>query len=164
MNEYVEIRVLADPEQHDLLINTLERVNRVSNQARATALAQQVFSGNELKEIVRAEIERQKLPNGFFAPIVERVQASLQRRAGKQQKFSQYQSLTLPGSAVKWSSDGRVSLPTSKGRRSLRVRIDMTRAGLRPALEGRPTRIVYRNGEFDLVSADVPHPDEDDED
>ena len=40
----------------------------------------------------------------------------------------------------------------------------MTRAGLRPALEGRPTRIVYSNGEFDLASADVPRPDEDDED
>jgi hypothetical protein len=164
MNEYIEIRVLPDPEQQALLTATLERVNRVSNQARASALGQNVFSGTDLKDIVRAEIDKQKLPNGFFAPIVDRVEASLQRRAGKQPKFSQYQSLTLPASAVKWSSDGRVTLPTSKGRKSLRVRVDNTRAGLRPPLEGRPVRIVFRNGNFDLVSADVDPPDEDDDD
>ena len=113
---------------------------------------------------VREEIERQKLPAGFFTPIFERVQASLTKRAGKQQKFSTYQSLTLPASAFKWSSDGKVTLPTSKGRRTLRVRVDNTRAGLRPVLEGRPVKIVFRNGELSLVSADVEPPDWDDDD
>lgn len=161
--EYVEVRVLPDPEQRDLLAATLERVNRVSNQARATALSRQAFAGADLKDIVREEIERQKLPAGFFTPTFDRVLASLARRAGKQQKFSTYQSLTLPASAFKWSSDGRVTLPTSKGRRTVRVRVDNTRAGLRPVLEGRPVTVVYRNGEFDLVSADVEPPDDDDE-
>jgi hypothetical protein len=45
----------------------------------------------------------------------------------------------------------------------MRVRVDLTRAGLRPVLEGRPARLVFRNNEFELVSADVEPPDEDDD-
>jgi hypothetical protein len=147
-----EVEILPDPGQHELLVATLERVNRVSNAARAAALARPGGGGAELRDIVSDEIEREKLPGGFHTPIVERVQAALDRRA---KKFSTYQSLTLPASAFKWSSDGRVALPTAKGRRTIRVRVDMTRGGLRPPLEGRPTSLVYRNGEFALWAADV---------
>jgi hypothetical protein len=147
-----EVQILPDPTQHEVLVATLERVNRVSNAARAAALARPGGGAAELRDIVSEEIERAKLPGGFHAPIVERVQATLNRR-GK--KFSTYQALTLPASAFKWSSDGRVALPTAKGRRTIRVRIDMTRGGLRPPLEGRPTSIVYSNGEFALWAADV---------
>ncbi len=146
------MQILPDPAQHEVLVATLERVNRVSNAARAAALARPGGGASELRDIVSEEIERAKLPGGFHAPIVERVQAALNRR-GK--KFSTYQALTLPASAFKWSSDGRVALPTAKGRRTIRVRIDMTRGGLRPPLEGRPTSIVYSNGEFALWAADV---------
>ena len=147
-----EVDILPDPGQHELLVATLERVNRVSNAARAAALARPGGGGAELRDIVSDEIEREKLPGGFHTPIVERVQAALDRRA---KKFSTYQSLTLPASAFKWSSDGRVALPTAKGRRTIRVRVDMARGGLRPPLEGRPTSLVYRNGEFALWAADV---------
>jgi hypothetical protein len=147
-----EIQILPEPGQHDLLVATLERVNRVSNAARAAALARGSGSSIELRDIVSDEIEKAKLPGGFHAPIVERVQAALDRR-GK--KFSTYQAVTLPASAFKWSSDGRVALPTAKGRRTIRVRVDMTRGGLRPPLEGRPTSLVYSNGEFALWAADV---------
>src|SRR5438270_726586 len=34
-----EVQILPDPEQHEVLVATLERVNRVSNAARAAALA-----------------------------------------------------------------------------------------------------------------------------
>jgi hypothetical protein len=148
-----EVQILPDPEQHEVLVATLERVNRVSNAARAAALARPSGGGGaELRDIVSEEIERAKLPGGFHAPIVDRVQTALDRR-GK--KFSTYQAVTLPASAFKWSSDGRVALPTAKGRRTIRVRVDMTRGGLRPPLEGRPTSIVYSNGEFALWAADV---------
>jgi hypothetical protein len=148
-----EVQILPDPGQHDLLVATLERVNLVSNAVRAAALALPGGpEGSELRDIASVEIERAKLPGGFHTPIVERVQAALDRRL---KKFSTYQSLTLPASAFKWSSDGRVALPTAKGRRTIRVRIDMTRGGLRPPLEGRPTSLVYRNGEFQLWAADV---------
>jgi hypothetical protein len=147
-----EVEILPDPGQHELLVATLERVNRVSNAARAAALARPGGGGADLRDIVSEEIEKAKLPGGFHAPIVERVQAALARRL---KKFSQYQSVTLPASAFKWSSDGRVALPTAKGRRTIRVRIDMTRGGLRPPLEGRPTMLVYRNGELALWAADV---------
>ena len=145
------MQILPDPGQHEVLVATLERVNRVSNAARAAALARPGGGGAELRDIVSDEIEKAKLPGGFHAPIVDRVQAALDRRL---KKFSTYQSVTLPASAFKWSSDGRVALPTAKGRRTIRVRIDMTR-GLRPPLEGRPTSLVYRNGEFALWAADV---------
>jgi hypothetical protein len=147
-----EVDILPDPGQHELLVATLERVNRVSNAARAAALARPGGGGAELRDIVSAEIDRAKLPGGFHAPIVDRVQVALDRRS---KKFSQYQSVTLPASAFKWSSDGRVALPTAKGRRTIRVRVDMTHGGLRPPLEGRPTSLVYRNGEFALWAADV---------
>jgi hypothetical protein len=146
-----EIDILPDPGQHELLVATLERVNRVSNAARVAALARPGAAA-ELRDIVSDEIEKAKLPAGFHAPIVERVQAALEKR---QKKFSTYQSLTLPASAFKWSSDGRVALPTAKGRRTIRVRVDMTRGGLRPPLEGRPTSLVYSNGQFALWAADV---------
>ena len=109
-------------------------------------------------------MEKNKLHEAFVTPITERVEQSLERRAGKQPKFSTYQSLTLPTGRVKWSSDGKVALPTAKGRRTIAVRVDTARGGLRPPLEGRPTMIVFRNGQFDLLAADVDRNVYDDED
>ena len=150
-----EVYLLPDPEQHKLLAATLERVNRASNMARAAALQQQVFEGTPLRDLVRAEVERAKLPDGFVRPVTERVAASLQRRAGKQPKFSTYQSLTLPASAFKWGGSDRVTMLTASGRRTVSVRVDMSRGDLRPPLQGRPTMLVFRNGNFELLAADV---------
>jgi hypothetical protein len=134
---------------------TLERVNRVSNAARAAALQRNAFAGAALREIVKDELGRAKLPEGFVKPITERVEQSLQRRAGKQQKFSTFQSLTLPPSAFKWNTSDRVTMLTAAGRRTISVRVDMSRGDLRPPLAGRPAMLTFRNGEFELLAADV---------
>ena len=158
-----EVELLPDAEQHKLLMATLERVNRVSNAARASALRQNAFSGAPLREIVRDELTRGKLPDGFTKPITERVELSLQRRAGKQQKFSTYQSLTLPPSAYKWNTSDRVTMLTAAGRRTISVRVDRSRGDLRPPLAGRPAMLTFRNGEFELLAADVDRNPDDDE-
>ncbi len=155
MAEIDEVQILTDPDTNQLLSATLERVNRASNLARATAMQRNAFAGKELRDVVREVAEQQKLPDTFVTPITERVAASLTRRAGKQPKFSNYQSLTLPAGAFKWSSDGKVALPTAKGKRTIRVRVDTARGGLRPPLEGRPAMLVFRNAGFYLTAADV---------
>jgi hypothetical protein len=157
-----EVRLLPDPEQHKLLGATLERVNRASNAARAAALQRHTFEGAPLREVVKEEVERAKLPEGFVRPIAERVEASLRRRAGKQPKFSTYQSLTLPPSAFKWSTSDRVAMLTAAGRRTIAVRVDKSRGDLRPPLSGRPAMLVFRNGEFELLAADVSRDPEED--
>jgi len=157
-----EVELLPDPEQHKLLSATLERVNRASNAARAAALQANAFAGAALREIVKAELVRAKLPDGFVRPVTERVERSLQRRAGKQQKFSTFQSLTLPPSALKWNNSDRVTMLTASGRRTIAVRVDKSRGDLRPPLAGRPTMLVFRNGEFELLAADVSRDPEDD--
>jgi hypothetical protein len=159
-----EVDLLPDAEQHKLLMATLERVNRVSNAARAAALRQSAFAGAALREIVKEELTRGKLPDGFAKPITERVEQSLQRRAGKQQKFSTYQSLTLPPSAFKWNTSDRVTMLTAAGRRTISVRVDMSRGDLRPPLAGRPALLTFRNGEFELLAADVDRNPVDDDD
>ena len=159
-----EVELLPDAEQHKLLMATLERVNRVSNAARAAALQRNAFAGAALREIVKDELTRGKLPEGFTKPITERVELSLQRRAGKQQKFSTYQALTLPASAFKWNTSDRVAMLTASGRRTIAVRVDMNRGDLRPPLSGRPTMLVFRNGEFELWAADVERRADDDDD
>lgn len=156
-----EVELLPDPEQHKLLGATLERVNRASNAARAAALQRNVFAGTALRDVVKEEIERAKLPDGFVRPITDRVEASLKRRAGKQPKFSTYQSLTLPASAFKWGGSDRVTLLTAGGRRTVSVRVDRGRGDLRPPLSGRPASIVFRNGEFELHAADIVREPED---
>ena len=108
-----EVELLPDAEQHKLLMATLERVNRVSNAARAAALQKSAFGGSPLREIVKEELTRGQLPDGFAKPITDRVEQSLQRRAGKQQKFSTYQSLTLPPSAFKGNTSDRVTMLTA---------------------------------------------------
>jgi hypothetical protein len=150
-----EVELLPDAEQHKLLSATLERVNRASNAARAAGLQAQAFSGAPLREIVKDEIDRAKLPDGFVTPVMERVERSLQRRAGKQQKFSTFQALTMPPSAFKWNTSDRVTMLTASGRRTIKVRVDMSRGDLRPALAGRPVTLLFRNGEFELWAADV---------
>jgi hypothetical protein len=156
-----QVRLLPDPEQRTLLAATLERVNRASNAARATALQRNTVSGPALREIVRGAAEQAKLPAQLVGPISDRVEAALRRRAGKLQKFSTYQSLTLPPSAHKWPGTDRVTLTTAAGRRTIPVRVEVSRGDLRPPLDGRPVNLVYRNGEFELVAADVePHDDE----
>ena len=95
-----EVELLPDPDQHKLLAATLERVNRASNAVRAAALQCNVFEGQPLREIVKEELVRAKLPDGFATPVTDRVEASLRRRAGKQPKFSTYQSLALGPSAL----------------------------------------------------------------
>jgi hypothetical protein len=158
-----EVDLLPDAEQHKLLMATLERVNRVSNAARVAALRQNAFKGAALRDIVKEELARAKLPDGFATPITERVEQSLQRRAGKQQKFSTYQSLTLPPSAFKWNTSDRVTMLTAAGRRTISVRVDRSRGDLRPPLAGRPAMLTFRNGEFELLAADVDrNPDDDD--
>jgi hypothetical protein len=157
-----EVELLTDPEQHKLLGATLERVNRASQAARGEALQLNIFSGPALRDIVKAETARTKLPDGFVRPITERVEASLQRRAGKQPKFSTYQSLTLPAAAFKWPASHRVTMLTASGRRTINVRVDMSRGDLRPPLAGRPTMLVFRNGEFELWAADVDRRSDDD--
>jgi hypothetical protein len=156
-----EVEVLPDPDTHQLLATTLERVNKASNQARAAALQANVHGGRELRELVKGVTDAAKLPDALVTPITDRVEASLQRR-GKQTKFSTFQSLTFPAGALKWSSDGKVAMPTAKGRRTVRVRVDTSRGGLRPPLEGRPAMLVYRNGEFQLWAADVDRSGDDD--
>lgn len=146
--------LLADAEQHELLKATLERVNRASNAARAAALAAGAHDARSVAPIVRAETEKAKLPATFNKPITERVVAALARRAGRQQKFTTYQSLTLPASAFRWPGTDRVNLPTASGRRTVRVHVDVSRGDLRPPLEGHPATLVYRNGELELVQAD----------
>jgi len=159
-----EVELLPDAEQHKLLMATLERVNRASNAARAAALQKSTFGGAPLREIVKEELTRGKLPDGFTKPITDRVEQSLQRRAGKQQKFSTYQSLTLPPSAFKWNTSDRVTMLTAAGRRTISVRVDMSRGDLRPPLAGRPAMLTFRNGEFELLAADVDRNPVDDDD
>jgi hypothetical protein len=156
-----EVQLLPDAEQHKLLGATLERVNRASNAARASAMQRNVFAGAALREVVKEEIERAKLPDGFVRPVTDRVEASLKRRAGKQPKFSTFQSLTLPASAFKWGGSDRVTILTAGGRRTVSVRVDRSRGDLRPPLSGRPASIVFRNGEFELHAADVVREPED---
>jgi hypothetical protein len=157
-----EVELLPDAEQHKLLAATLERVNRASNAARAAALQANTFAGAALRELVKDEIERAKLPDGFVRPVTERVEQSLQRRAGKQPKFSTYQSLTLAPSALKWNTSDRVTMLTAAGRRTIAVRVDKSRGDLRPPLAGRPVMLVFRNGEFELLAADVTRDPDDD--
>jgi len=157
-----EVELLPDADQHKLLVATLERVNRASNAARAAALQRNTFEGQALRELVKEEVERAKLPDGFVRSITDRVGASLRRRAGKQQKFSTYQSVAMPAAAYKWSAAAdRVTMLTAAGRRTVAVRVDRSRGDLRPPLAGRPTALVYRNGEFELWATDVERKEED---
>ena len=113
-----EVALLPDPDQRKLLEATLERANRASNAARVAALGAGTTDGAALREIVKTEVERAKLPDGLVRPITERVAAAVRRRTGKQQKFSNYQSLALPASAFKWAAAGdRVTMLTATGRR-----------------------------------------------
>jgi len=158
-----EVELLPDFEQHKLLGATLERVNRASNAARAAGLQANAFEGAALREIVKAEVERAKLPDGFVRPITDRVETLLRRRTGKQQKFSNFQSLAMPASAYKWApAADRVTMLTAAGRRTIAVRVDRGRGDLRPPLAGRPVALVYRNGEFELWATDVERNAEDD--
>ena len=157
-----EVALLPNADQHKLLVATLERANRTSNAARAAALQSNVFEGPPLREIVKAEAERAKLPDLLVRPISERVEESLRRRAGKQQRFSQYQALALPASAFKWGGSDRVTMLTASGRRTISVRVDRSRGDLRPPLASRPAALVYRNGEFELWATDVERKSEDD--
>jgi hypothetical protein len=144
----VTVRLLPDPDQHDLLAATLERVNKASNLARTRALEHRVSGRGALRTVVKEELDRFKLPPAFVSPAVQRVEASLTR-----QKFGTYQSLVLPPAAVKWPASDRVTLPTAAGKRTVRVYMDPARGGLRPPLEGRAAALVFRNGEFELVEA-----------
>jgi hypothetical protein len=158
-----EARLIPDADQRKVLAATLERVNRASNAARATALQRNTVAGTGLREIVKEEIEKSKLPEAFVTPVAQRVEAALKRRAGKLAKFSSYQSLTLPASAYKWApAADRVTMLTATGRRTIPVRVDRSRGDLRPPLQGRPTTLVFRNNEFELHAADVERVTDDD--
>ena len=145
------VRLLPDPDQHDLLRSTLQRVNRACDAARLAALDQDVDDGAALRTVVKEATERFKLPAGLSASVFERVQESLTGPPGRRQRFGDYQSLAIPASALKWTAGDRVTMPTSAGRRTIRVYVDATRGGLRPPLEGRGATLVFRNNEFELV-------------
>ena len=139
-------RLLPDPDVHDLLARTLERVNKACNGARTRALAERKSGKAEVKTLVKEELDRFKLPITFSTAATDRVLASLNK-----QKFGTYQSLVLPASAVKWPASDRVTLPTASGKRTVKVYLDPSRGSLRPPLEGKPTALVYRNGDFEIM-------------
>jgi hypothetical protein len=147
-------RLLPDPDQHELLLSTLQRVNRACNAARAVALDQGVTIPAALRPLVKEEIERFKLPAAFVTPAVHRVRESITGAAGRRERFSDNQSLTLPGSALRWPASDRVAIPTAGGKRTVRVYVDPARGNLRPPLEGRDVTLRFRNGEFELVAAE----------
>jgi hypothetical protein len=146
------IRLLPDPDQRKALAATLERVNRTSNAVRAAAAEARAADAKSVRPLAQAATEQSKLPAAFNRPITDRVVAALGKRGS--QKFSTYQSLTLPAGALKWPSTDRVTVPTAQGKRTIPVRVDRSRGDLRAPLAGRAVTIVYANGEFDLVAAD----------
>lgn len=148
MGSPLTVRLLPDPDVHDLLGRTLERVNKACNGARTRALADRATGKADVRALVKEELDRFKLPVTFSAAATDRVLASLQR-----QKFGTYQSLVLPPAAVKWPASDRVTLPTASGKRTVRVYVDPSKGSLRPPLEGKPTALVFRNGEFELMDA-----------
>jgi hypothetical protein len=139
-------RLIPDPDVHDLLVRTLERVNKACNGARTRALANRQSKKAEVRELVKEELDRFKLPITFSTACTDRVVASLNK-----QKFGTYQSLVLPASAVKWPATDRVTLPTASGKRTIRVYLAPDQGSLRPPLEGKPTALVYRNGDFEIM-------------
>jgi hypothetical protein len=146
------VRLLPDPEQRRVLADTMERVNRVSNAVRSAALGGSA-DPKDVRALVQEQTEKQKLPATYNRPIADRVRAELAKLRGGQ-KFSTYQSVTLPANAFKWGGTDRVAIPTVAGRRTIPVHVDRTRGDLRPPLEGKPATLVFANGEFDLVAAD----------
>jgi hypothetical protein len=141
-------RLLPDPDVHDLLARTLERVNKACNAARTRALAERATGKAEVRGLVKEELDRYKLPVTFSTAATDRVLASLTR-----QKFGTYQSLVLPPAAVKWPASDRVTLPTASGKRTVKLYVEPGRGSLRPPLDGKATALVFRNGEFELADA-----------
>jgi len=141
-------RLLPDPEVHDLLARTLERVNKACNGARTRALADRATGKAEVRSLVKEELDRYKLPVTFSTAATDRVLASLHR-----QKFGTYQSLVLPATAVKWPAADRVTLPTASGKRTVKLYVEPGKGSLRPPLDGKATALTFRNGEFELADA-----------
>ncbi len=150
--------LLPDPQQHDTLLATLERVNRASNAARAVLLERQPpASAADARVVVKEECDRFGLPGGFVTPVNDRVRESVSGPPGRRQRFSNYQSLVFPASSLRWPSNDRVVMPTLAGRRTVPVRVERGGGGgLRPPLEGRAAALVYRSGEFELVAVEPP--------
>ena len=46
---------------------------------------------------------------------------------------------------------GIASAKTASGKRTIKVYLDPSRGSLRPPLEGKPTALVYRNGDFEIM-------------
>ncbi|MFN8037449.1 MAG: hypothetical protein U0V73_16130 [Acidimicrobiia bacterium] len=149
-------QLLPDAELHELLGATLQRVNKASNAALVAAVDHGAKQPAEIRAFVKDEVERVGLPATFVTPAVDRVARLAATVTGRKQRFSGFQSLVLPASAVKWPGTDRVVLPTAAGKRTVRVRVDPTRGGLRPPLEGRAVALVFRNGEFELVAVEEP--------
>jgi hypothetical protein len=130
-----EVVLLPDPDQHKLLTATLERVNRTSNAARAAALQTNATSGPQLREIVKAEVDKAKLPDVLVRPVADRVEDALRRR-GNKQKFSQYQARRSAPAAL--GPAGRPRLP----QRRVRALGDRRRAQVGRRLSGRSVAIA----------------------
>jgi|GEM_PF-1126588 len=156
MARELSAELLPDAEQHELLGATLQRVNKASNAALVAAVELGARSAADIRPLVKDEVERMGLPAPFVTPAVERVVKLAATVTGRKQRFSNYQSLALPAGSVKWPATDRVVMPTAAGKRTIRVRVDPSRGGLRPPLEGRSVALVFRNGEFVLVAVEEP--------
>lgn len=154
MSRDLTAELLCDAEQHELLGNTLQRVNKASNAALVVAAEQGLREARAIRPVVKTEVERVGLPATFVTPALERVVKAASSVAGRKHRFSNFQALVLPAASVKWPATDRVVLPTVAGKRTVRVRVDRSRGGLRPPLDGKVVALTFRNGEFELNVVD----------
>jgi len=147
----LELEILDDLD--GLVPAMLAAINRASNQARTAANDARVRDTDAVRELVRAQITADGLPDTWVGLITSRVVASLSR-PGKDGRFSNFQGVDIPASLVRWSADNRVQLPTTRGKRTFSVHVDVAATGLRPRLGGKPVRVSHRAGNS-YVSGDA---------
>lgn len=157
-----------DPDQDDVLRITLERVNRACDAVGKAAFNAGVRPGPKYKDAIRehagAVIEKFGLASPYPSLVVNRVAQAMADTPAKPPRFRDLQAIEYTAAQLKWQVPERVSFPTWKGKRNLRIHLD-PKAGpvpLRPPLAGHRVALVERNGSFHLDATDVPRDDEDD--
>lgn len=159
MNITLKVKLQPAPEQHQALLETMERFNEACDAIAEVAYQERCANKFKLQKLVYNDIRRDfGLSAQMTIRAIAKVVEAYKRDRSIQPKFRPHGAIVYDQRILSWKSADRVSILTLVGRELIPVVMGEYQQARLDRVRGQAD-LVYRKGQFYLyVVVDVPEP------